>query len=88
MVLTKYKQQAPRAEDKPARELTVSEWLHQMAEAGFTGRFMALNNDGRLYKGELLPNEDGHVVIKSRRVPQQEEVRKKLLQELKNKSIV
>ena len=88
MVLNKYKEEAPRAEDKPARELTVSEWLKQMAEAGFTGRFTALNNDGRLYKGELVPNEDGLVVLKSRRVPQQEEVRKKLLQELKNKSIV
>lgn len=88
MVLNKYKEDSPRAEDKPARELTVSEWLHQMAEAGFTGRFMALNNDGRLYKGELVPNEAGHVVLKSRKVATQEEVRKKLLQELKNGSIV
>jgi hypothetical protein len=88
MVLNKYKEEAPRAEDKPARELTVSEWLHQMADAGFTGHFTALSNDGRLYKGDLLPADDGKVILKSRRIPSREEARKKLLQLINNKSIV
>ena len=87
MVLNKYKEDTPRVEDKPTRELTVSEWLHQMADAGFTGHFTALSNDGRLYKGDLLP-VDGKVILKSRKIPSREEARKKLLQLINNKSIV
>ena len=83
MVLTRYKEEASRVEDKPRRELTISEWLHEMAEAGFTGSFKALNNDGRLYKG-MLHQEGDKVVVKSRRVPQQEEVRRKIMEQLKN----
>ena len=83
MVLTKYVVDAPRAEDKLKRELTINEWLHEMAEAGFTGRFTALNNDGRLYKGDLVEREDGKILVQSRKIPSREEVRNKLLQELK-----
>jgi hypothetical protein len=83
MVLTKYKEETPRVEDKFARELTVSEWLHQMADAGFTGSFTAVSNDGRQYKGELKPTEDGKVIIKSKKIQSIEDARKKLLQ-LKN----
>ena len=82
LTYTKYKEDAPRAEDKPKRELTISEWLHEMAEAGFTGQFKALNNDGRLYKGELMQEGD-KVLVKSRKVPQQEEARRKILEALK-----
>ena len=53
-----------------------------MADAGFTGTFKALNNDGTLYKGFLV--EDGEkVVIKAKKVPQQEEARKRILEKLK-----
>jgi hypothetical protein len=83
MVLTKYVEEAPRVEDKPKRELTISEWLNEMADEGFTGIFVATNNDGRVYKGNLEQRDDGKVVIKSRKIPTQEETRNKILQHLK-----
>jgi hypothetical protein len=83
MVLTKYVEDTPRVEDKPKRELTISEWLNEMADEGFTGKFIATNNDGRVYKGDLIERDDGKVVIKSRKIPTQEETRNNILQQLK-----
>jgi hypothetical protein len=86
MVLTKYVDDAPRAEDKLKRELTISEWLHEMADAGFSGIFVATNNDGRIYKGAIAL-DDGKMQVASIKVPTEDEVKKRL-QALKNKSIV
>ena len=86
MVLTKYVDEAPRAEDKPKRELTISEWLHEMADAGFDGIFVATNNDGRVYKGAIAL-DDGKMRVASKKIPTPSEVKNRL-QELKNKSIV
>ena len=86
MVLTKYVEDVPRAEDKPKRELTISEWLNAMAEAGFDGIFVAKNNDGRIYKGAIAL-DDGKMRVASMRVPTEEEVKKRL-QQLKNNDIV
>jgi hypothetical protein len=86
MVLTKYVSEAPRAEDKPKRELTISEWLHEMADAGFDGIFVATNNDGRVYKGDIAL-EDGKMRVASKKIPTPNEVKNRL-QELKNKSII
>lgn len=83
MVLTKYVEDTPRLEDKPKRELTISEWLHEMAKEGITGKFIATNNDGRVYKGDLEKRDDGKVIVKSRKIPTQEETRNKILQQLK-----
>ena len=86
MVLTKYVEDAPRAEDKPKRELTISEWLHEMADVGFDGIFVATNNDGRIYKGSIAL-DDGKMRVASMKVPTEEEVKKRL-QQLKNNDIV
>ena len=86
MVLTKYVDEAPRAEDKPKRELTISEWLHEMADAGFDGIFVATNNDGRVYKGAIAI-EDGKMRVASKKIPTPNEVKNRL-QELKNNSII
>ena len=83
-VQTKYKELMPlRAEDKPRRELSISEWLKEMAEAGFTGTFKAVNNDGRIYKG-WLEQEGEKVVLKSRQVFNGDEAKKRILDKLKN----
>ena len=86
MVLTKYVDDVPRVEDKPKRELTINEWLHAMADEGFSGVFVATSNDGRVYKGAIAM-DDGKMRVASMKVPSQDEVKKRL-QELKNKSIV
>jgi hypothetical protein len=83
MVLTKYVDHAPRAEDKPKRELTISEWLQAMADEGFDGVFVATNNDGRIYKGDISPDADGKMRVHSKKVPTKEEVKNRL-RELKN----
>jgi hypothetical protein len=86
MVLTKYVDDSPRAEDKLKRELTISEWLQAMADEGFDGVFVATNNDGRVYKGAIAL--DGEKMrVSSKKIPTSNEVKNRL-QELKNKSIV
>jgi hypothetical protein len=82
MVLTKYVDHAPRAEDKPKRELTISEWLQAMAHEGFDGIFVATNNDGRVYKGAIAL--DGEKMrVSSKKIPTSDEVKNRL-QQLKN----
>lgn len=76
MVLTRYKEDAPRAEDKPRRELSVMEWLEEMAKAGFDGEFLAVKDDMQ-YKGVIFQAK-GLPVVKARRVPKPEEVRERL----------
>jgi hypothetical protein len=82
MVLTKYVSEAPRAEDKQKRELTISEWLQAMADEGFDGIFVATNNDGRVYKGAIAL-EDGKMRVASKKIPTPSEVKNRL-QQLKN----
>ena len=76
-VYTRYKEEPPRAEDKPKVEMSMNDWIQSMAEAGFDGEFFAVANDGRQYKGELV-KKDGKIVVKSRRVPTQEELKEKM----------
>jgi hypothetical protein len=67
-------------------EKSASQWLHEMANAGFDGTVIATNHDGTIYKGNLV--EDGEkIAIQMRRVKTQDEVKNRL-QALKNKSIV
>lgn len=81
---TRYKgdDEPPRAEDKPKRELSIAEWMQEMADAGFDGEFFVVGYDGRQYKGEIK-REDGKMVVKSRRVPTEAELKAKM-QQLKN----
>ena len=79
-VQTKYKEEMPlRAEDKPKRELSISEWLHAMSDAGFDGLFKAVMGDIE-YKGEIGVHEDGKGWVKSKRVPKADEVRARIEQ--------
>ena len=87
MVLTKYVDEAPRAEDKPKRELTINEFVLALAGDGKPWDFIATNNDGRIYKGSVKPDENGKITISSKKVPTEDEVKNRL-QELKNKRIV
>ncbi len=80
--ITKYKEDTPRVEDKPKVEMSVAEWMQSMADAGFDGKFTATANDGRQYKGELVKQGD-KMVVKSRRIPTEAEVKAKM-QQLKN----
>jgi hypothetical protein len=77
----KYKE-APKEEAPRKKIETVKDFLQDMADAGFTGTFKALNNDGSLFKGYLI-EEGEKVVIKAKKVPQQEEARKRILEKLK-----
>ena len=81
---TKYKgdDEPPRVEDKPKRELSIAEWMQEMADAGFDGEFFVVGNDGRQYKGEIK-REDGKMVVKSRRIPTEAEIKATMLK-LKN----
>jgi hypothetical protein len=81
-VPTKYKEDPIAPEDKPKRELTISEWMQSMADAGFDGEFVVSGYDGRQYKGEIKKQGD-KFVVKSKRVPTPEEVRARM-QQLKN----
>ena len=81
MVLTRYKE-ATKVEAPRKKIETAKDFLQDMADAGFTGTFKALNNDGTLYKGFLI-EEGEKVVIKAKKVPQQEDVRRRILERLK-----
>lgn len=82
---TRYKgdDEPPRAEDKPKRELSIAEWMQEMADAGFDGEFFVVGNDGRQYKGELVKQGD-KMIVKSRRVPTEAELKAKMQQLKKN----
>ena len=67
-------------------EKSASQWLHECAEAGLDCTFVATNSDGTIYKGALV-QEGEKLVIQTRRVKTQSEVKNRL-QELKNKRIV
>ena len=76
MVLTRYKEDAPKPKEQ-REPPTVSEWLQEMADAGFDGEFKA--EMGELeYKGYLAQDEAGKGIVKSKRIPKQHEVMERL----------
>jgi hypothetical protein len=85
MVLTKYKTDET-IKSNPKQNISISEWMKDMAEQGFYGTVVATNHDGTVYKGELILDGE-KIVTEMRRVKTQEELKNRL-QELKNKSIV
>ena len=87
MVLTKYVEEVPRVEKSIEQESSIRDFVLGLAGDGKHWNFVATNNDGRVYKGHVKPDENGNVVITSKKVPTSEEVKNRL-QELKNKSIV